>query len=733
MRITLSTLLCVVVSLSHGLEPGIAEYRSISYRNESAHTGSTSLFDITTSNLIVASLKTYQGLIETSLDTTTTASPSDASAIVESSGDDDALTDSNSEWTIFNLGTITTIARPTLVLPTSTPVRISPGIDTTQRIETSSSLSSSSNVNTDTSLTSSFNYNTTSKPWGWNNTSTAPLLPTLTVTPPPSTITSATSTTATPSECPVKESGPIIVTSYSITHTATITWSGDPSDYTPPYAPISTPAPCTPRESPTGRFTITFCDGESCSFIHTSTGDFANPTPTSTVTLTTTDKNPAVVFPTEAPPDYGGSPSGPDPHESAVGGEDVAPPDYGMSPTNAESTKESPLPTPIPTQAPAPTPVSQGDLSLGGSPGLSASPEGQGGGGGKSGSGSGSRTGAGAEVGTGTETAPVAVVVQPSEVVIDDHTFTDNPAQPTSTVVLGESTFIIEPSRVIGAGATITRPPSSIGGAFAPMPTPITTSFGSLGIVYGPSVVTIDGTIFTLEPTPTVAVVQGQTITLGSDEIIFPSQTLHVVVGPGPRQTAVMGGELITAIGPDKVVIEGTTITYGSGPGVDATGTITTAIDGDIVLIAPTGVVVHNETLGGVTAAPDATTYEIVGGATITQMGLTAVEISGRTFHIGFGASTALTTVIDGHTLTIGPDGVGMSTWTLGAPYASTTTLMPGGGRGGDNNNNNAAMSIPTETGGAENNGGSAPRPDWLIQELILVGVWGLWSLLLQL
>lgn len=407
------------------------------------------------------------------------------------------------------------------------------------------------------------------------------------------------------------------------------------------------------------------------------------------------------MFPTETPPSYGGPPADPPSHDTiGVGGGSVATPDYGMLTTNVDSAKSSP----------SPTPPAGGNSYVGG--------------------------------------APITVIAQPGEVIIDDHTFTDNPTHETSTVIVGTDTFVIEPSRVIGVGVTITRPPFDVGAVVTPVPAPIsipgsisipgpssppgpifpagpiTTTVGGIGVVYGPSsVATIDGTVFTIKPTPTVAVVRGQTITIGPTEIIFPSQTLHVAAGSGPTQTAVIGGELITAIGTDKVVIEGTTITYGHG----SSSTITTVIDGETVLIAPTGVIVHDAVLGGVTAAPSATKYEIIGGATITQIGLTAVEISGKTFHVGLGAaSTAVTTVIGGHTLTIGPKGVSMSTWTLGAPYAATTTTIIMPGSSGGSGNNNAAMTIPTATGSPdkENGASSVPRYYGLVRGLLAaVGV----------
>ncbi|KAI2620111.1 hypothetical protein GGR54DRAFT_647727 [Hypoxylon sp. NC1633] len=746
MLVDLLVLFCVVVYPTHGQElVNSKEYRHgrfnkrISSRNESVTVVATSSLGILSPSIAIASSETNQGPVDVvSITTTTTTSTSDDAVVaVSSSEDNTASSEPGGWWTIFNLGTITTLPRPTLALPSSTLTRSQSSVLTQTTV-------SSSNTSLDTSpgtippTSSSFVFNTTSKPWSLNTTSSVPsstvdLLP-------PTTLTSTLTVTSTPSECSAHESGRVTVTSYSIIYTSTTTWTGDPADYTPPYPPISTPTPCTPQSTPTGRFTLTFCDstGKTCSFIQTTTGidpsttnNLFPPTPdvTQTVTMITTDKNPAVVFPTQTPPSYGGSPSNPQGHHSAEAGEGpVSTPEYGMLPTTTASAKSSPTPTSDDNVDASPGPPT-GDAAAAppGAP-SGASPE------------------------PTPDPTPITVIVQPGEVIIDDHTFVDSPTQKTSTVVVGSETFIIEPSRVIGVGVgasvTISRPPSNAGGVFmptpTPTPTPITTTIGGVGVVYGygSSVATIDGTAFTIEPTPTVVVIKGETITLGPEGLIFPSETLHAAAGsvpvlpvPGLTQTAVMGGELITVLGPSQVVIEGTTLAYGP----DASSTLTTVIDGDTVLVAPAGVVVHNRTIGGSGVAGTGTTYEVVGGATVTQMGLTAVEISGVTFRVGYGygnAATPITTVVGGHTLTIGPDGVGMSTWTLGAPYASTATLLvPGLGPGaGLGSSNNAAMSIPTATGKADNeNAGLGLRPgrDWGLLVLgVGVGVmapWGFW------
>ncbi|KAI2606851.1 uncharacterized protein GGS25DRAFT_308969 [Hypoxylon fragiforme] len=721
MLVVILALLYAVVSPSHGLEWANTEFRPdrlnkrILSRNESVTVIVTSSFDILASSLSVAGSEPYRRPADIDSITTTTATTAASidgkSDTEELSADGTSSSGSDIWWNLFNLGTITSVGRPTLVLPSSTPVRTPP-------ISISSS-SSTSNIDSGSYPTaSSFTFNTTSKPY-WNTTTgnSSPLAPPLAQPPP---ITSSTTwTTATPSECPGGDAGLFTTTTYIITHTSTTTWTGDPSDYTPPYPPISTPVGCTPKQSPTGRFTITFCDstGKTCSLIHTSidpstTDNIVNPT--RTVTLVTTDKNPAVVFPTEAPPDYGGSPDPPNNHNTAgVGDGSVITPDYGRI------TDSTDLPKTSATSASTSTP------SIGNNAG---------------------------------QPPPITVIVQPGEVIIDDRTFLDNPTTPgTTTVIVKGETFIIDPTRVAGAGATITRPPSLIitgdndvlfpTATATPTPTPTTTSIGGLGVVYGgsSSVATIDGTVFTLAPTPTVAVVRGQTITLGPAGIVFASQTLHIIAAgsSAPTQTAVMGGELITALGTNRVVIGGVTLTYGQS-GSGSTSTITTVIDGETILIGPAGIIVHDKTLGGPAADLTVTKYEVIGGATVTQLGGTAVEISGTTYqyYIGGGRGisahpTLTSTVVDdghGHTLTIGPDGrIAMSTWTLGPPFASTTTLVPNGnGRdaigaegssNSNNNNNNAAMTIPTATGSKGTGAGSEENSGGRTVSMLRLGV----------
>lgn len=492
------------------------------------------------------------------------------------------------------------------------------------------------------------------------------------------------------------------VTSISIIHTSTITWTGNPIDYTPPFPLIATP--CTSIESevtmsggrrPAPTFTDVYGSVPAgTTYVH------ARPT----VVFWTTDKNPAVVFPTTPGPDYGmgneqsrhiehqtaalgggrpagGSSSGDGSGSGGGGGgggggnnsntdsgsgndgdngDDVDGDTGGFTPPSYEKGTSAP-PSPVlgtlqPDRAPAPTPPPP------------------------------------YRPGTGANPSPtsVTVVIRTTQVIINGQTFVDNPNSKTSTAVVGTDTFVINPTQVIGAGATVRRP--FTGGVF--MPVPMTTTVEGMEVIYGPSTARIDNTVFTIGPTQTTAVVRGQQIMVGPEGISFPNHAIPIAAPAGATQMAVMGGELITAIGQSVVVIQGTSFTYGpstspmtkvegntaaaGGPsGVIVSGTTTKVVGESIVTIGPQGVIVDGSTtIGGPSAEAGSTTFKIIGGATVTEMGSTAVVVHGTTYTVGPNAPLT-TMVVAGQTLTIGPGGVAASTLTFAQPYATTTVLVP--------------------------------------------------------
>ncbi|KAJ9149071.1 hypothetical protein NKR23_g4596 [Pleurostoma richardsiae] len=375
-----------------------------------------------------------------------------------------------------------------------------------------------------------------------------------------------------------------------------------------------------------------------------------------TIILITTDKNPTVVYPSFTPPDYGGAIASTDQeigHASATAGNSFVQPTYGASETSDRGQQ----------------------IQSGGRKTMAAN--------------------------------PATVRVLPTGVVIDGTTIADSPQSKTQTVTVNGNTFTIDPTQVIGAGATIDRP-SMMGGVF--VPTPTSTNIGGIAVAVTSSLAILDGTTFTLGSTTTTAVVDGQTVTIGPEGIAVASKTLRVSAMPEPTQIVIAGGELVTAIGPSIFVIESTTITYGPGY------TSVTVVDGDTITVGAAAVTVHGTTIGGVSLVSTGTEYEIVGGATITEVGASLVVIQGTTFTVGPGATTT-TKIVGGETITIGPSGISIST-TLSLPYpfGPATTITP-----------EATATGAATTSIKSKDAGMALEPNWLTElflSCIAIGVW---------
>lgn len=432
-------------------------------------------------------------------------------------------------------------------------------------------------------------------------------------------------------------------TTYSIVYTTTLTWVGNPEDYTPLYPTVEIPPTpeCVLNPDParltfataTATSTIAFCSttGTGTKFVTclttTSTWQYASQIPitdaplmapgnmappaTGVVTVITTDKNPAVVYPTKKAPNYGV--------------------------TSAPRTQDN--------HGPVTTPVAVNDP-----PGYDQD------------------TATKSPMRQPPSTDPVTVAVKPTAVVINDHTITDDPAGKTQVVVVGGVTFTIDPTQVVGGGVTIDRNLATGGGGFASTPT--STRLGNINVVVSSSVAVVGGSTFTIGTTPRTAVVSGQTVVISPSAVVVGSETLVVPTLPKPTEVVVAGGDLITAIGQSVAVIKSTTITYG------LTGSSTTVIDNDTITFGEGGVTVHGTTIGGKTAKPGATDFAVAGGATITKIGASIVVIAGSTYTVGPGTGST-TTVVGGETITIGPDGVKVSTLNLPYPFGPTTVITP--------------------------------------------------------
>ncbi|ODA76733.1 hypothetical protein RJ55_08004 [Drechmeria coniospora] len=432
-------------------------------------------------------------------------------------------------------------------------------------------------------------------------------------------------------ECISRPRGNRPITKFSITHTSTVTFYGKKGDYTPPFPPIVTPVYCPPADAANPEVTPP-------PLLHGS-GLLGSPRKSnarlmpafagSIITFITTDKNPAVVFSEEPPPRF----------QPTLG------PDQGGQ--------------------------------AGGVVHKSASDSGGGGGGG--GGDSGKNIPAGNVHRPPITSAPrpsFRVVAQGRQVIINDKTFSDaEPGAASRVVAVDGALFTILPNAVVGVGATVQRPlppnrPVSVA-------TPVVAVVGGLDVTIFESHAVVGGVTLKLPEGRTATVVNGHSVSISPGTLTVDGETLHFKPNEPAQELGVLvsGGELLTAVGQSIVVIHSTTITY--GPGIPDRFE---AVDGDTITIGPSGVSVHGIVLGGPSANPTTTDFEIVGGATITRIPPTIAVINGVTFVLGPGTSWT-TTVIGGQTFTIGPTGLVVGAITLNCPFGAeiATTIVPSG------------------------------------------------------
>ena len=408
---------------------------------------------------------------------------------------------------------------------------------------------------------------------------------------------------------------PITYTSIIVSYTSTITFTGDPADYTPPHEPIFIPSYCEGYEPPPSR------TEEPANPLPTSVASSAtmvdpeNPRPT--FSFITTDKNPSVIFEPGSAPGYtftrtrpGGGGGGPGPEGNTK----------EKPPETEQRTRTTNMPPPPP---PAFT-----------------------------------------------------ITAGPGDVIIGTSTITGLLPDKTTTVTIGPGTFTIGPTAIIGEGATITKPPP-VPSPSAIFPKPTSTNIGGVEVIVTGSHIVADGTTLTVPPGGTTTNINGKPISAGPGRVIVGDETLTMPTGPAAKtDLVVIGGDMLTARDSTVVVLHSTTITY--GPGIDET---TLVADDDTITVNESGIHVHGSTLGGPDGNQD-TTFQVVGGVTITEIGTTALVIRGNTYAIGPDATT-ITTVIAGETLTIGPGGVtvggGGMTFTGAGDPTVVTTIVPSG------------------------------------------------------
>ncbi|KAF5666057.1 hypothetical protein FHETE_6426 [Fusarium heterosporum] len=500
------------------------------------------------------------------------------------------------------------------------------------------------------------------------------------------------------------------ITEYSIVYTATVTFLGNSSEYTPPYPAITTPnfcetqspiptvsqgrsstgAPASSAEEISQKLPPKECSlGDSCSpeEVPGWTNPTANPisgvpgvtmsTTRRTITFVTTDKNPAVVFTTEPPPKFGkptdqgrlpvsnkqipeasdaGVPDGPEPSGDpwTLGG-------HGKMGTMSQAqldTQSQTISEAQPEGRPQDRPQTQRQLD--------------------------SVTGIGTSIDTYLMPEPTNVffvTARGQEVIVNEETFSSLKVDRTTTVTVGSGTFTIRPTEVVGEGVTVKKP-QPIGTAIHVVKSTSTTLAQVPVTVVGTEAV-VGGTRFKIPIIGTTtklkipvvgsySLVDEHQISIAPGHVVVDNETLTYQAIGGPQTDVIIeGGEMITVAGKSVLVLHSTTLTYGfSKPN------ITETIDDDIITVGPAGVIIDGTILGGAHAEATDTKYRIVGGATITKVSPSYVIIDETTFTAGPGAKST-TKKAGGETITIGPSGIIIGTMTVKYPFgASTVTTI---------------------------------------------------------
>ncbi|KAF7546902.1 hypothetical protein G7Z17_g8113 [Cylindrodendrum hubeiense] len=501
------------------------------------------------------------------------------------------------------------------------------------------------------------------------------------------------------------------VTVFSIVFTATVTIYGNRSEYTPPYPTIETPVYCgtgstvppmdtltnEPHLTSVGGFITATkkppgacsdgeesgCDDAAASSssddsddsepINTEKGKQEGETQSSssrrvTVTFVTTDKNPSAVFPSEPVPEF--SQSGEAGSITVQQHKSVQPSGSGQD-NHQDNTRG-------------------GNSEDGSQDDPRKDPQ---------------------SLEQKSHTA-YTITARAGYVIINGKTYSSLQPEQTTTVTVSDGTFTIYPTAVVGEGATVTKP-QPVGTAVTAL-TPTTGSAGGLSVIVSGSEAVVDGTTMEIPPLGTTTTVNNEVVSIGPGKVVVGDETMTFrAVGGYQTDVVVKGGEMITAVGQSIFVFNSTTLTY--GPDIPETSEV---VDDDTITIGPSGIVVDGTTIGGTSADATDTTYEIVGGATITEVSPSFVIIDGTTFTAGPKASQVIK-VIGGETITIGPNGVVISTMTLKYPFGSSVvTTIEASATGSD--------TLPAETGAPEIGNDDEDNAGYLLQPSLAAGMTGL-------
>lgn len=247
----------------------------------------------------------------------------------------------------------------------------------------------------------------------------------------------------------------------------------------------------------------------------------------------------------------------------------------------------------------------------------------------------------------------VAMSLGPSAVIIGPHTYS---FQTPTSVVYNHQTISLGPNGVGLTSTTIAIPPKQ---EFS------TVTEGALTFIVNPSEAVIRGHTYmiTSGAKPTTTVINGQSITIGTQGVAFAGTTATLPRPTREPRIVVVDGFTFSVDATDAI-LSGTT--YAIGRGAKPT---TTMVGDETLSFGPGGVGLPSTTI-----TPPASLVA-VDGLTLS-LGPTEVAISGTTYDIGPGAKPT-TITLGGEAIGIGPGGIGLPSTTIVPP--STPTSSAGG------------------------------------------------------
>ena len=227
-----------------------------------------------------------------------------------------------------------------------------------------------------------------------------------------------------------------------------------------------------------------------------------------------------------------------------------------------------------------------------------------------------------------------------------------NTAKPSPFVLKGQ-TFLVNPSQIIAPDTSITLPPANKVTPFIYIDHSLSVDASyfmarstTIPLISGSGIVTYNAQVLTIKPSKIIG--PGTTIALSAPD------------DSGVTPTAVTTEGLTFSLGPSAAVVGDSTYSFVPGK---SPATIVT--NGEAVLVGSNGIQFGRVHVPVPTSSPSF--------AAITQGDLTfsvapsEVVVGGHTEPV-HSAMTPITTVVDGHIISIGPKGVGL---------ASTTILLP--------------------------------------------------------